>query len=102
MWLEQQEQATLQTKKEERLATLQSEKAVREAAYAHSKRLEIEKLAFTSGRYAENQGSGFDLGRARRFMPVFEEDAVDFFSSLRKWPKRVSGPSKNGLSLYRV
>ena len=36
LWLEQQEQATLQTEKEERLATLQSEKVEREAAYVHS------------------------------------------------------------------
>ena len=48
LWLEQQGRATLQ-----------SERVEREAAYAHSERLvrlEVEKLAFTSGRHAENRG----------------------------------------------
>ena len=84
MWLEQQEQAKLQSEKEER-----------EAAYAQSERLvrlEVEKLAITSGRHGENRGSGFDLGRARRFMPDFEEDAVDvYFEMFEKVAKESEG-----------
>ena len=63
-------------------------------------RLEVEKLAFTSGRHAENRGSGFDLGRARRIMPVFEEDAVDIlFEMFEKVAKESEGGSCSRLSV---
>ncbi|KAK0132480.1 hypothetical protein N1851_032658 [Merluccius polli] len=87
LWSEQQEQAKLQ-----------SEKEGREAVYAHSERLvrlEVEKLAITSGRHGGNRGSDFDLGRARRFMPVFEEDAVDvFFEMFEKVAKESEWPEE--------
>ena len=52
-------------------------------------------MAFNSGRHAENRGSGFDLGRARTFMPVFKEDAVDiFFEMFEKVAKESEWPEE--------
>ena len=58
-------------------------------------RWEVEKLAVTVGRHAENRGSGFDLGRTHRFMPVFEEDTLDiFFEMFEKVAKESEWPEE--------